>query len=259
MKKVYLSLLFSVAFAAIYAQCPVQVQTNNVTCFGLCNGTAMAFASGPAPYMYSWAPGNQTTSTITGLCAGTYTVTVTNSIGCTASATVMITQPSQLTTTATSINASCSSCCNGSASVTASGGTPFYTYSWTPSGGIAQTATGLCPGSYTVCVTDANGCTSCTSVNVSFSTAIAKLPGISTISICPVPAAGQILISFINEDSFEAKILIKNIIGETIYMENIGNTKQVSRILDISGLPEGIYFFNIETASGSIAQKIIKE
>ncbi|MEN9907421.1 MAG: hypothetical protein RLZZ540_562, partial [Bacteroidota bacterium] len=56
-------------------------------------------------------------------------------------------------------NVSCNGGTNGSASVSPSGGTPGYTYSWSPSGGTAATATGLAAGSYTVTVTDANGCT----------------------------------------------------------------------------------------------------
>ena len=65
----------------------------NVTCFGLCNGTANANIS---PATYLWSPGGQTTQSISGLCPGTYTVTV-NQNGCQATGTVTITQPPQIT------------------------------------------------------------------------------------------------------------------------------------------------------------------
>lgn len=62
----------------------------------------------------------------------------------------------QLTATITSVtNPSCNSYCNGSATVTASGGTAPYTYSWTPSSQTTATATNLCAGTYTVMVIDA--------------------------------------------------------------------------------------------------------
>src|SRR5690606_41792518 len=70
-----------------------------------------------------------------------------------------ITQPTALTATTSQVNVSCNSGSNGSASVTVSGGTAPYTYSWSPSGGTAATATGLTAGTYTVTVTDGNLCT----------------------------------------------------------------------------------------------------
>ncbi|MEO7978604.1 T9SS type A sorting domain-containing protein, partial [Flavobacterium sp.] len=95
-----------------------------------------------------------------GLTAGSYTVTVTDANGCTATRNYTITQPTAINTaTGSQTNVSCNGGSNGSASVTPSGGTPGYTYSWSPSGGTAATATGLTAGSYTVTVTDANGCT----------------------------------------------------------------------------------------------------
>ncbi|MGH2667420.1 T9SS type A sorting domain-containing protein, partial [Flavobacterium sp.] len=70
-----------------------------------------------------------------------------------------ITEPNALVASATAqTNVSCNGGANGSATVTVSGGTPGYTYSWAPTGGTAATATGLAAGTYTVTVTDANGC-----------------------------------------------------------------------------------------------------
>jgi hypothetical protein len=62
-----------------------------------------------------------------------------------------------LVATVTGTNATCVNGCNGSATVAASGGTSPYTYSWSPSGGSAATATGLCVGTYTVTITPAVG------------------------------------------------------------------------------------------------------
>ncbi|MGO4711010.1 SprB repeat-containing protein, partial [Chryseobacterium sp. 2TAF14] len=64
-----------------------------------------------------------------------------------------------MSATVSQTNISCNGGSNGSAGIVVTGGTAPYTYSWSPSGGTAATATGLSAGSYTVLVTDANGCT----------------------------------------------------------------------------------------------------
>jgi hypothetical protein len=133
----------------------------NVTCFGQCNGYAVVCPSGGTPpYTYFWSPGGQIGQTATGLCAGNYTVTVVDLNGCTQSATVVVTQPPLLTAVASHMNVSCNGGNDGCANVTASGGTPPYTYLWNTS--PPQTTASACnltAGSYTVTVTDANGCT----------------------------------------------------------------------------------------------------
>lgn len=143
----------------------VSTSQTNVLCNGQCTGTATVTASGGTqPYTYNWS-GGQSTSAITGLCAGTYTVLVSDAAAITNTATVTITQPATaLTATATATSASCGS--GGSASVSAAGGTGNYTYSWAPSGGNFSVATGLSAGNYTATVTDANGCTATSTVTI---------------------------------------------------------------------------------------------
>ena len=133
---------------------------NNVNCFGGTTGSATVSAiGGISPYTYSWAPSGGTAATATGLAAGTYTVTVTDNIGCQKTHNVIITQPTTALNGTTSTTAAlCFGGASGTATVVASGGTPGYTYSWAPSGGTAATATGLAAGTYSVTITDANGC-----------------------------------------------------------------------------------------------------
>lgn len=148
----------------------ISITTNvqNVLCFGQCNGSATATATGGSPgYFYSWNTSPVTNnSVVTGVCPGNYVVTVTDSKGCTASQNISITQPSQLQANITGLQASCSSTCIGAATVTPTGGTPVYTYTWLPSGGSSSVASGLCIGNYTAVVTDNNGCTASATVNV---------------------------------------------------------------------------------------------
>ncbi|TPG40845.1 T9SS type A sorting domain-containing protein [Flavobacterium pectinovorum] len=134
--------------------------STGVSCFGGANGTASVTASGgTGAYSYSWAPSGGTGSTASGLTAGDYDCTITDAKGCTLTKTINVGSPTQLTATIAPTNVSCNGGTNGSASVTASGGTGTYTYIWSPTGGNAATATGLAAGTYTVTVTDANSCT----------------------------------------------------------------------------------------------------
>ena len=134
--------------------------TTNVSCNGGANGTATGgVIGGSAPYTYSWnsAP-VQTTVTATGLPAGSYTFSVTDANGCTVTAVAVITQPSAIRDSIASITAAlCNGQSNGSALDGVKDGTSPYTYAWS-NAQTTPTATALAAGSYTVVVTDANGC-----------------------------------------------------------------------------------------------------
>ncbi|KAA5536455.1 T9SS type A sorting domain-containing protein [Taibaiella lutea] len=146
----------------------------NVSCNGGTNGSATVTASGGTGTLtYSWAPSGGTAAAATGLSAQVYTVTITDANSCTKLQTVNISQPTAITSSVTSqTNVSCNGGTNGSATVTASGGTGTLTYSWAPSGGTAAAATGLSAQVYTVTITDANSCTKLQTVNISQPTAI---------------------------------------------------------------------------------------
>ena len=143
----------------------------NVSCFGLSNGSANStITGGKTPYSYSWNTlPVQTTANATGLAAGTYTLTVIDSIKNQSSTTVTITQPaSALTATITAANNASCGVQNGNTTVTAGGGTSGYSYLWnTNPSQLTASATGLSAGSYTVTVSDANGCTNTATANIS--------------------------------------------------------------------------------------------
>lgn len=133
--------------------------STNVSCNGGSNGSATASASGGlSPYTYIWS-NSATGATASGLAAGTYTVTATDANSSTATANITITQPTAVTVTATGTDASCPDAADGTASASASGGTPGYTYLWS-NGSTGANISGLIAGTYTVTATDANGCTS---------------------------------------------------------------------------------------------------
>ncbi len=147
----------------------------NVNCYGLSDGRAYVKAKGGSlPYTYKWTPSGGTQATATGLAAmATYTVTVTDALSNTIIDSVTITQPPLLTATITGhTDDICYGGGTGTANVIAAGGTTPYNYRWYPSGASSATATSLFSGTYTVIVTDSNGCNATASVTITQPTAV---------------------------------------------------------------------------------------
>ena len=130
--------------------------THNL-CYDDCNGSANISANGISPYQYNWNTG-QTGATQNNLCAGTYTVTVTDFIGCTAVTSLTITQAPELLINFTNVHEpECDGIGFGSASINAIGGTPSYSYNWSY-GGTQQNNNTLLVGMNYITVTDSNNC-----------------------------------------------------------------------------------------------------
>ncbi|WP_197285472.1 Ig-like domain-containing protein, partial [Pedobacter sp. R20-19] len=144
----------------------------NVKCYGNNDGSATVTATGgTSPYTYSWNTSPvQTTATANNLAAGTYTVTVTDNVGTIRTENITISQPSSALVANVDIppvDVKCFGQNTGSATASATGGTGSYTYSWDTSPvQTTATASNLAAGTYTVTVTDANGCTSSKSVTI---------------------------------------------------------------------------------------------
>lgn len=150
------------------AQCDIQITTGstNATCFGSPNGQIELTASnGAEPYTYVWSNG-ATTQDVTGLLAGTYTVTVTDQLTCTATASVLINQPTDILILPTIIDVTCFGGSTGTIMLQLSGGVAPYTYNWSD-GNTTQILTDLVAGTYSCTVTDANGCTKISGATIS--------------------------------------------------------------------------------------------
>ena len=133
------------------------VSSVNPSCFGLANGNATVSATGGnGNITYQWSSGLGTSTTVNNLAAGNYTVIATDSLGCSGSASVSITQPPLITANITTSNAYCATS-TGSAQVVASGGTGNLSYLWS-NGSTGNSTTGLPPGNCNVTITDSLGC-----------------------------------------------------------------------------------------------------
>ena len=145
---------------------------NTISCNGLADGGATATpVGGTTPYTYAWSNG-ATTNTITGVVAGTYTVTMSDAGSISATSSVTITQPTALVASSSITSTlACNADSDGQITGSATGGTTAYTYSWN-TGGTSALETGLSAGTYTLTITDQNGCTNNTSVVMTEPTAL---------------------------------------------------------------------------------------
>lgn len=175
----------------------VSIATTTLACNGDCNATAVATISGgTGPFTIDWTPGSPIgdgTTTISSLCAGTYTVDIIDFNGCPATNTATIFEPTPLVLTTSVTDVTCFGLCDGTASAIVGGGTPGYSYSWLPGGLTTPSVSGLCPGSYTVTITDLNGCTLSDTVTIIQPTQVFANPSVVSNISCAgvIPCDGS--------------------------------------------------------------------
>jgi gliding motility-associated-like protein len=156
---------------------------SNVTCHGGNNGSVtLTVNGGNGSFHYQWNNTSQNTAAITGLSANTYNVTVTDMLGCHKDTFASVTEPSPLTLSFNNIvQDSCSYSAHASATVSASGSNPGYTYLWSNTQ-TAPTISNLLPGTYTVTVSDTNHCTAADSIHIGAPAALIITPSTTDVS-----------------------------------------------------------------------------
>ena len=192
--------------AAGVSCCPMSVSATSVNSLcnsanAACSGSATAAQTGGAGTItYQWYDGTGTpipggtTATITGLCAGTYSVDVTDQTPCTLSASVTITEPTALSFTSTTTNSTCGNS-NGSLTISGTGGTGALTYSIDgtnyQSSGVFS---GLAAGGYTGYVQDANGCIYSSAIIVNNTASVVLDSIVSSNPLCNGSTDGTITV-----------------------------------------------------------------
>ncbi|MBL4755172.1 MAG: T9SS type A sorting domain-containing protein, partial [Flavobacteriales bacterium] len=236
------------------------ISSSHVTCNGGNDGSALSSSTGGTPPLtYMWDdPSNQNTINAIGLAPGTYTVSITDSLGCTnISDSVIITEPSALLISSTHLDAT-GGACNGSITATASGGTVPYTFLWDDSlSQTTQTATALCSGSYTVTVIDNNDCVATNADTVSLTTGLAALLEDGDVRIYPNPTEDLI---WIDNTKYAGSWGLKlyDFTGKMII--HVANIKTSPFVLDMNPFLPGIYVIKVTDDSGRInVEKILNQ
>ena len=233
---------------------PITTTSNTVdnACYGNANGSiALNPAGGTAPYTYLWTTGN-TSAAISGLAAGTYNVTITDNVNCTATSSVQINQPAALTVTTAATQATQGQF-NGSATVSnITGGTPPYSEAWS-NGQTSNTVTGLAAGNYTVTVTDNNGCQLVDTVVVGTSVGIETVVNTLSFSIYPNPAKNAVTIDAGTLDK-ETILMVEDILGQSMMTKNITTSPLT---IDLSAYPNGVYFIELRQGDRKALKKLV--
>ncbi len=208
----------------------------NVSCFGGNDGSVtLNVTGGTFPYSF----GNPTSNLI----AGAYSITVTDANTCSASISVSITQPTVLTLTLTATDASSSTATDGYINSFVSGGTPTYSYVWSPTV-FTPNLTGFPPSWYCLTVTDANSCIVTACATISAPSAINNISD-EAIKLYPNPASNKIVIETSSStDKFTFSIY--SLEGKLVEEKSISGE---SVAVDVKQLSVGLYSYQLKNSS----------
>ena len=209
------------------------VKSTDVTCNGAANGTVtVTLTGGTAPYTYTTPGGSifffnsNTLNTFNNFPPGTYPFIVTDAAGCKVDLSATISQPPVLQVSGLVVNAT-NNLANGSVTVNVSGGTPPYSFLWS-TGAQTSAISGIGAGTYTLTVTDANGCT-------------AALTEIVTGQVCTSLSVSATVVrgDFENSCDGEATINVTGGVGPFTYMWSDGVTTSTNTRDNLCGPPPG--------------------
>ena len=232
--------------------------STNVSCNSACDGSAFVSVSGGLPpYDYLWDdPMMQTDSLASGLCAGNYTVTVTDSNSCSTSDAVIMANATSLSLIVSTTDTDPGTC-SGTVSVTATGGTNPLTYLWNdPGSQTTATATGLCADIFTVVVTDSTGCTATASDSVGIASGIPEKNAGFTFDVYPNPTNGTINLEFAMDKTEDLDISIMNKLGEIVNSVELNDALSGIHTIDLTNNSNGIYYIRIRANNATIVKRI---
>ncbi|HEX2900790.1 MAG TPA: T9SS type A sorting domain-containing protein, partial [Bacteroidia bacterium] len=221
----------------------------NVSCNGANDGSIDLTVTGGATcaaYTYNWSNG-ATTEDVSGLTAGTYSVTITDANGCSTSSSFTLTEPALLTSSGVAAtyvcgtNVSCNGANDGSINLTVSGGASCvaYTYAWS-NGATTEDVSGLTAGTYSVTITDANGCSTSSSFALT-EPALLTSSGVAATYVCGTN------VSCNGAADGSINLTVSGGASCVAYTFNWSNGATTE---DVSGLTAGTYSVTITDANG---------
>lgn len=246
-------------------QCPIRnapcnisatISGTTILCDTLCSGVIAVTPQGTAipPFQYYWSnSGGQMNNTLTGLCAGSYGVSVTDGLGCFTSAWHTIIQNTAMNLTVVTLPDSGNN--SGTATVAISGGTPPYTFSWSNSS-TSSSITELTTGTYYLSVTDSLGCSVNDSaiIGTSITTSILESAHKIILKVYPSPFSNQFTVGLSNNK--QTTISLFNFLGQQVLQQTFTN----SATINTEQLADGIYFYELRNDKGLVTNgKVIRQ
>ena len=193
------------------------------TCLNNDGSIALTVTGNLGPASFLWTPGGQTTSSINGLSAGTYEVTVSDTVNCEIVYSFDLSFDNPVTFTNIINDAACFGYCDGIATIFAANGSSPYSYSWASTGNVNPYDSALCAGDYYVTITDANFCSRIDTITIGSPAEIMLSPSVKDASCyggfdgwATVSATGGSGIYFFNwQPSGQNSDTAKNLIAGT--------------------------------------------
>lgn len=228
------------------------------TCFDNNDGSVtVAFLTGnQSGATYDIGNGPQGNATFSGLSAGSYNVTIVDGDLCTSNLSVVLGGPSAIVGTNAVTNET-SVGNDGAIDLTVSGGTPNYTFAWTGPNGFTATTedlSGLEAGTYSVTITDNNGCvTTLNNIVVQATSSIEELNA-PVFVIYPNPSNGMVNIEMKTPISEDITIRVMDVTGRMVYDSR---REGVTFNIDLSSAADGTYFLNVMTNQHQTTQPIV--
>lgn len=228
----------------------------NVACNGTSTGSVAVLANGGTGTLtYSWSPISATTATVNNLPAGTYTCVVKDANNCTQTVSATLTQPAAPLGVVVTVTGSTG--VNGTATANVTGGTPGYTYSWSPSAATTQTISNLAPGQYCVYVIDQNGCTQGPTCAQVIGVAIEPSAiGIASLNIYPNPNKGNFTADVVLQNVDDIQIVVFDLNGKQMLSDK-QHGDHYNKSISMEGYAKGVYLLEVSTSKGATYHKVV--
>ena len=240
---------------------PLVVSTTSVedvSCFGGSDGAITAAAvGGEGAFLYRWDTAPVVNSpALSAVEAGTYTLTVEDELGCVRTLEVEITEPDSLAVTFDVRTEDPAGASDGRAEATVTGGTPPYTYTW--EGNISDSAAidSVAGGTYTLTVTDDNGCTLVDSVTIDVTSSIEVLAGLNRYQVFPNPAQDRLTVALGLDAPQAVLIELYDLQGRRLQSRSYEQTSDLQAQLDLSKVPAGLYLLSVEVNGYRLQEKL---
>lgn len=222
----------------------------NILCAGGTNGAVnLTVTGGTAPVTFIWSNGAQTED-LSGVTAGSYTVTVNDVNNCSFVSTTVVTEPTTLSFTGTVTNATTSGSADGSITLNITGGTPGYTTS-------PSSLTNLTPGPYSITVTDNNGCTSTQSFTVSFGSGVNNISSINSVHVYPNPTSSELFVDVTLKDASDLNISVYSLTGSLVYNGKFNHILTQVINIPMGNLASGVYTLQVTAPGETKTNKVV--
>ncbi|MBN8702320.1 MAG: T9SS type A sorting domain-containing protein [Bacteroidetes bacterium] len=236
----------------------VNVSSNDSICYGDTTQISATANGGHGNYTYAWAPGNLAgnTQNVNPDSTTVYIVSVSDSLGCVASDSLIIKVNPAISISLSNPDTICLGA-STTITVTATGGTGAFNYTWSLGSLLANTFT-VSPTNTTAYIATASdlwGCTKQDSVliTVEICTGIANQINETVFVVYPNPSSGEFNVVLNNLNTTNSKLIVENVLGEVVYVSTLSS---LNTSIDLKHLTNGTYFISMLSADFKSTRKI---